>query len=37
MALFLVFEPRGLVGLWERARGWIVLWPLRHRPLAPAR
>jgi branched-chain amino acid transport system permease protein len=37
MALFLVFEPRGLVGLWERARNWIVLWPLRHRPLAPAR
>jgi branched-chain amino acid transport system permease protein len=37
MALFLVFEPQGLVGLWRRARTWVVLWPLRYRPLASAR
>jgi len=37
MALFLLFEPEGLVGIWRRARDWVVLWPLRYRPLAPAR
>jgi branched-chain amino acid transport system permease protein len=37
MAVFLVFEPQGLVGLWRRARNWVVLWPLRYRPLASAR
>src|SRR5215470_9380755 len=36
MAVFLVFEPQGLVGIWRRARNWIVLWPLRYRPLRPA-
>ena len=33
MALFLVFEPLGLVGIWRRIRNWFVLWPFRHRPL----
>ncbi len=33
MALFLVFEPQGLVGIWRRARNWLLLWPLRYRPL----
>ncbi|MGH2667749.1 MAG: branched-chain amino acid ABC transporter permease, partial [bacterium] len=37
MALFLLFEPQGLVGIWQRCRNWIVLWPLRYRPLASAR
>jgi len=36
MAVFLVFEPQGLVGIWRRARNWMVLWPLRYRPLRPA-
>jgi branched-chain amino acid transport system permease protein len=36
MAAFLVFEPQGLVGIWRRARDWVVLWPLRYRPLRPA-
>ena len=33
MALFLIFEPQGLVGIWRRIRNWVVLWPLRFRPL----
>src|SRR5438034_5583164 len=33
MALFLLFEPLGLVGLWRRVRNWFALWPFRHRPL----
>lgn len=33
MALFLIFEPLGLVGIWRRARNWFFLWPFRHRPL----
>ena len=33
MALFLIFEPQGLVGIWRRTRNWFVLWPFRHRPL----
>lgn len=36
MALFLLFEPQGLVGIWQRVRNWVVLWPLRYRPLASA-
>src|SRR6266576_21478 len=36
MAAFLVFEPQGLVGIWRRARNWVVLWPLRYRPLRSA-
>jgi branched-chain amino acid transport system permease protein len=37
MALFLLFEPQGLVGIWQRVRNWVILWPLRYRPLASAR
>ena len=33
MALFLIFEPQGLVGIWRRVRNWVVLWPLKYRPL----
>lgn len=33
MALFLIFEPQGLAGIWRRTRNWFLLWPLRHRPL----
>lgn len=36
MAVFLIFEPQGLVGIWRRVRNWFVLWPLRYRPLRPA-
>src|SRR5262245_48687062 len=37
MAVFLVAEPEGLIGIWRRARNWVVLWPLRYRPLGTAR
>jgi branched-chain amino acid transport system permease protein len=37
MALFLVFEPEGLVGICLRARIWLCLWPLRWAPLRGAR
>jgi branched-chain amino acid transport system permease protein len=33
MALFLLFEPLGLVGIWRRVRNWFLMWPFRHRPL----
>jgi branched-chain amino acid transport system permease protein len=33
MALFLILEPQGLVGIWHRVRNWVALWPLRYRPL----
>jgi branched-chain amino acid transport system permease protein len=36
MAVFLIFEPQGLVGIWRRVRNWFFLWPLRYRPLRPA-
>ena len=36
MAVFLLFEPQGLVGIWRRVRNWFALWPLRYRPLRPA-
>lgn len=29
MILFLIFEPRGLVGIWNRVRAYFELWPLR--------
>ena len=37
MILFLVFEPLGLVGIWQRLQNYFLLWPFRHRPLAGAR
>ena len=33
MILFLLFEPQGLVGIWQRVRNWFLLWPFRQRPL----
>ena len=33
MAIFLIFEPQGLVGIWRRVRNWFLLWPFRYRPL----
>jgi hypothetical protein len=29
MILFLVFEPLGLVGIWQRLRNYFLLWPYR--------
>src|SRR5204862_6385125 len=37
MALFLLFDPQGLVGIWRRVRAWLVLWPLRYAPLRSPR
>jgi branched-chain amino acid transport system permease protein len=34
MAGFLLFEPRGLIGVWERLRTYVELWPLSRRPFA---
>lgn len=33
MILFLMFEPRGLVGIWGRIRAYFELWPLRQSVL----
>ena len=33
MIMFLVFEPRGLVGIWKRIQNYFVLWPFKHRSL----
>jgi branched-chain amino acid transport system permease protein len=37
MILFLIFEPRGLVGIWTRIRFYFELWPLRQSLLAERR
>jgi len=34
MILFLIFEPLGLVGIWNRVQNYFLLWPFKHRPLA---
>ncbi|MFH1489856.1 MAG: branched-chain amino acid ABC transporter permease [Pseudomonadota bacterium] len=31
MIIFLVFEPRGLVGIWKRIQNYFILWPFKHR------
>jgi len=31
MIIFLVLEPRGLVGIWKRIQNYFLLWPFRHR------
>jgi branched-chain amino acid transport system permease protein len=31
MILFLIFEPLGLVGIWQRIQSYFLLWPFRHR------
>jgi branched-chain amino acid transport system permease protein len=33
MIIFLVFEPRGLVGIWKRIQNYFILWPFKHRSL----
>ncbi len=33
MIIFLVLEPRGLVGIWKRIQNYFLLWPFRHRDL----
>jgi branched-chain amino acid transport system permease protein len=30
IVLFLIFEPRGLARIWERARDYFRLWPFRY-------
>jgi branched-chain amino acid transport system permease protein len=37
MILFLLFEPRGLVGIWRRVQTYFLLWPFRHMPLSSGR
>ena len=34
MIIFLIFEPKGLVGIWGRVRTYFELWPLRQSILA---
>jgi len=31
MLLFLIFEPRGLAGIWARVRVYFQLWPFKYR------
>ncbi len=33
MILFLVFEPKGLVGIWQRVQAWFLLWPFKQKPV----
>ena len=33
MIIFLVFEPRGLVGIWKRIQNYFILWPFKHKSL----
>jgi len=33
MIIFLVFEPGGLVAIWNRIRDYFTLWPFKHKPL----
>ncbi len=35
MIAFLMLEPQGLVGIWERVRDYFLLWPFRQKPLRP--
>jgi len=37
MVLFLLFEPLGLVGIWQRIQTYFLLWPFRHKPLSGGR
>jgi branched-chain amino acid transport system permease protein len=30
IVLFLIFEPRGLARIWQRARDYVRLWPFRY-------
>jgi hypothetical protein len=33
-ALFLLYEPQGLVGIWRRVQNYFLLWPFQQRPRA---
>ena len=33
MIVFLVLEPAGIVGIWQRLRDYFILWPFKHKPL----
>jgi branched-chain amino acid transport system permease protein len=33
MIIFLVFEPGGLVGIWNRIKNYFILWPFKYKPL----
>lgn len=33
MVLFLLFEPQGLVGMWQRSQNFFLLWPFRQTPV----
>ena len=37
MVLFLLFEPQGLVGIWQHVQNYFLLWPFRHTPLSGSR
>lgn len=37
MVLFLLFEPQGLVGMWQRSQNYFLLWPFRQTPVAGGR
>lgn len=37
MVLFLLFEPQGLVGIWQHIQNYFLLWPFRQTPLAGGR
>ncbi len=37
MIVFLIFEPLGLVGIWQRVQSYFLLWPFKHRPAAGQR
>jgi len=34
MILFLILEPKGLVGIWNRIRLYFEMWPLRQSLLS---
>ncbi len=34
MILFLLFEPLGLVGIWQRVQNYFLLWPFKQTPLS---
>lgn len=34
MILFLVFEPQGLAGIWQRVQAYFLMWPFKQKPLS---
>ena len=37
MVIFLIFEPQGLIGIWQRLQNYFLLWPFRQMPLSGGR